>query len=159
MYYLELVEKCVILVGQCHSRKSYFRRQRVLTALFKDKRKVKEGAHCFEKKQKVFFGERFQKKINETIKSKKKTKELLKEYIKSTPAKHPYHYGYHQLSFPQGPHPSSLRQGHQPHQKEEFVPRDGQRKFYSREEEVNWNHNLHLTPASSISLKPKHQAF
>ena len=50
---LELVEQCVILVGQCHSRGSYFRRQRVLTALFKDRRKVKsllkEGAHCFEK--------------------------------------------------------------------------------------------------------------
>ena len=75
---LELVEQCVILVGHCQSRGSYFRRQRVLTALFKDRRKVKsllkEKAHCFEKEQKVLSGERFQKKVNETIKSKKKQK-------------------------------------------------------------------------------------
>ena len=81
---LELVEQCMILVGQCNIRGSYFREQRVLTVLFKDRRKVKsllkEGAHCFEKEQKVLFEERFQKKVNETIKSKKKTKELLKEY-------------------------------------------------------------------------------
>ena len=74
---LQLVEQCVIHVGQCHSRRSYFRRQRVLTPLFKDRHKVKsllkKGAHCFEKEQKVLFGERFQKKVNETIKSKKKT--------------------------------------------------------------------------------------
>ena len=38
---LELVEQCVILVGQCHRRGPYFRRQRVFTALFKDRRKVK----------------------------------------------------------------------------------------------------------------------
>ena len=107
---LELVEQCVILVGQCHSRGLYFSRKRVLTALFKDRRKVKsilkEGAHCFEKKQKVLFEERFQKKVNETIKSKKKTKELWKEYTKSTPAKRPYYYGYHQPPFQQGSHPS-----------------------------------------------------
>ena len=100
---LDLVEQCVILVGQCHSRGSYFRRQRALTALFKDRRKVKsllkEGAHCFEREQKVLFGERFQKKVNETIKSKKKTKELLKEYTKPTPAKRSYHYGARQPSF------------------------------------------------------------
>ena len=71
---LELVEQCVILVGQFHIRGSYFSRQRVLTALFKARYKVKlllkEGAHCFEKEQKVLFGERFQKKVSETIKSK-----------------------------------------------------------------------------------------
>ena len=38
---LELVDQCVILVGQCHRRGSYFRRQRVFTALFKDRRKLK----------------------------------------------------------------------------------------------------------------------
>ena len=38
---LELVEQCVILVGQCHSRGSYFRRQAVLTALFRDRHQVK----------------------------------------------------------------------------------------------------------------------
>ena len=66
----------MILVGPCHSRALYFRKQKVLTALFKNRRKVnsllKEGAHCFEKEKKVLFGERFQKKVNETIKSKKK---------------------------------------------------------------------------------------
>ena len=100
---LELVERCVILLGQCYSRESYFRKQRVLTALFKDRRKVtsllKEGAHCFEKEQKVLFGEKFQKKVNETIKSKKKTTELLKEYTKPTPAKRPYRYGSRHPSF------------------------------------------------------------
>ena len=107
---LELVEQCVILVGQCHSRGSYFRRQRVLTALFKDRRRVKsllkERAHCFEKEQKVLFRERFQKKVNETIKSKKKTKELLKEYTKPTPTKYLYYYGSCKPPFQQGPHPS-----------------------------------------------------
>ena len=101
----------MILVGQCHSRGSYFRGQRVLTALLTDMRKVKsllkEGADCFQKEQKVFLGESFQKKVNETIKSKKKTKDLLKEYTKLILAKHPYHYGSHQLSFRQGLHPGS----------------------------------------------------
>ena len=62
---------------------------------FKDKSKVKsflkEGAHCFEKEQKVLFRERSQKKFNETIKSKNKTKELLKEYTKPTLTKRSYH--------------------------------------------------------------------
>ena len=66
---LELVDQCVILVGQCHSKGSYFRRQRVLTAFFKDRCKVKsllkEGAHCFKKEQKFLFGKKFQKKGNE----------------------------------------------------------------------------------------------
>ena len=48
---LELVEQSVILVGQSHRRRSYFRRQRILTVLFKARRKVKsllkEEAHCF----------------------------------------------------------------------------------------------------------------
>ena len=56
---LGLVEQRVILAGQCQSRGSYFRRQRVLTVLFKNKRKVKsflkEGAHCFEKEQESPF--------------------------------------------------------------------------------------------------------
>ena len=62
---LELVEQCVILARQCHSRGSYFRRQRILTALFKDKRKLKsllkEGTHCFKKKhnRKSFLGKGF----------------------------------------------------------------------------------------------------
>ena len=38
---LKLVEQCVILVGQCHSRGSYVRNQRVLIALFKYRRNVK----------------------------------------------------------------------------------------------------------------------
>ena len=133
---LELVEQCVILVGQCRNRQSYFRRQRVLTALFKDRRKekslLKEGPHCFEKEQKVLLGERFQKKVNKTIKSKKKKKELLKEYTKRTPAKRPYHYGSLRPPFRQGPHPSLSGWGYQSYQNQGFVPRDGQRKFHSR---------------------------
>ena len=50
--------------------------------MFKDRCKVKsllkEGAHCFEMKQNVLFGERFQKKVSETIKSKTKTTEPLR---------------------------------------------------------------------------------
>ena len=52
--------------------------------------------------KKVLFWERFQKKINETIKPKMKTKELLKKYTKPTPAKRPYHYGSCQPPFRQG---------------------------------------------------------
>ena len=41
----------MILAGHSHRRGLYFRRQRVLTVLFKDRRKVKsflkEEAHCF----------------------------------------------------------------------------------------------------------------
>ena len=85
---LELVEQYVILVGQCHSRASCFRRQRVLGALLKDRRQVKpllkERGHCFEKKRKVLFREKFQKKVNKSLKTKKKIKELLKEYTKPT---------------------------------------------------------------------------
>ena len=68
---LELVEQCVILVGQCYSQESYFRKQRTLTALFKDGHKCKvksllnKGALCFKKEQKVLLGEKFQKKVNE----------------------------------------------------------------------------------------------
>ena len=106
---LKLVEQCVILVGQCHIWRLYFRRQRVLTAFFKDSHKVnsllKEGAHCFEKEQKVLFGKKFQNKVNETIKSKKETKELLKEYTKPTSAKRSYHYGSRQQPFQQVSHP------------------------------------------------------
>ena len=113
---LELVEQCVIIVGQCHSRGSYVRRQRVVTALFKDRRKVKsllkEGIHCFEKEQKVLFAEKFQNKFNKTIKSKKKTKYLLQEYTKPTLAKRPYHYGSYQPLFGQDPHHSSSGRGH-----------------------------------------------
>ena len=97
---LKLVEQCVTLVGQCHSRGSYFRGQGVLTPLLKDKRQVKsllkEGAHFLEKEKKVLFLERFQKKVNETIKLKKEIKELLTEYTKSTPIKRPYYYGSRQ---------------------------------------------------------------
>ena len=89
---VKLVEQCVILVRECHSRGLYFRRQRVLTALLKDRHKVKinlkEGAHCFEKEEKVLSREKFQKKVNETVNSKKKTKEFLKEHTKRpTPVK------------------------------------------------------------------------
>ena len=60
---LELVEQYLILVGQCHNRGSYFRRQRALTALLKHRRKVKsllkERANCFEKEQ-VLLGGTFQ---------------------------------------------------------------------------------------------------
>ena len=94
---LELVEQCIILVRQCNSRGSYFRRQRVLTALFTDRRKVKsllkEGAHYFKKEQKILFGKKFQKKVNGTMKSENKTKDPWKEYTKPTSAKSPYHYG------------------------------------------------------------------
>ena len=57
---LELVDQCIILIGQCYSRGSHFMRQRVSTALFKDRCKVlNDGAQFSEKKQKVLFGERF----------------------------------------------------------------------------------------------------
>ena len=54
---VELVEQCVILVGQCHSMGPYLRRKGVLIVLFKDRHKVKsdlkEGTYCFEKRGKV----------------------------------------------------------------------------------------------------------
>ena len=55
----------------------YFRRQRVLTALFKDRHKVKLNltiSHFFEKEEKVLSREKFQKKVNGAIKYKKKQK-------------------------------------------------------------------------------------
>ena len=58
---LELVEQWVIFIEHCHSRGSYFRRQRVLGPLFKDSCNVssllKKRVCCFEKKQKFLFGE------------------------------------------------------------------------------------------------------
>ena len=128
---VKLAEQCVILVRQCHSREPYFRRQRVLTALFKDWRKVKsvlkEGTLCFDKEEKVLLGEKFQKKVNETIKSKKKTKGLSKEYItKPTPARS-------RQPFRQRPQPNSLGRGHHSYQSQGFMPIDGPIKFYFRE--------------------------
>lgn len=134
---MKLVDQCVVLVGVCHSRASYYRRQRILVSLFKDRRKVKsilkEGAKCFQKEEKVLFGEKFQKKVNETIKSKKKTKELLREYSsKPTRAKKPF-YGYQQQPFRGSPQStSSSGRGHQSFQNQGFPPRDGQRRFFSR---------------------------
>ena len=132
---LKLVEQCVTLVGQCHSRGSYFRGQGVLTPLLKDKRQVKsllkEGAHFLEKEKKVLFLERFQKKVNETIKLKKEIKGLLKEYTKSTPTKRPYYYGSCQPPR-QGPQPSLSERGDQPYKNQGFVSWEGQRKFYYR---------------------------
>ena len=53
----------MILVGKCHHRRSCYKRQKVLTAFFKDRRKVKpvlrEGVHCFQKDEKVLLGEKF----------------------------------------------------------------------------------------------------
>ena len=59
---LELVEQWVIFIEHCHSRGSYFRRQRVLGPLFKDSScnvssLLQKRVCCFEKKQKFLFGE------------------------------------------------------------------------------------------------------
>ena len=141
---LEIVEQCVILIGRHHSRGSYFRRQRVLPALFKDR--------CsFEKKQKFLFGENFQKKVRETIKAKNKAKELLKEYTKSTSTKRPYHYGSLQPLFRQSPHSSSLGPWHQLYQNQGPVPRDGQRTFYPTGE----RDKLELQPPCDTSIQHK----
>ena len=110
-----------------------------------------ERVHCFEKEQKVLFGERFQKKVNITIKSKKNTKELLKEYTKSTPDKRPYDDVSPQPPFRQGPHPSSLGQEHHSYQNQGFVPRDGLRKFYSR----GGRGNLELQSPCEASIQHK----
>ena len=56
----------------------------------------------------------------------------MKEYTKPTLAKHLYHYGSRQPLFQQDPHSSSSTGGHQSYQNQGFVPRDDQRKFYSR---------------------------
>ena len=114
---------------------SYYRRKRVLSALFKDRWNVKsllkEGAHFSGKEQKVLFWEKFQKKVNETIRSKKK-KNFFEGIYQPTPTNRPYHYGSHQLFFPQVPHTSSLVWTHLSYQNQGFMPGDGQRKFYSR---------------------------
>ena len=78
----------------------------------------------------------------------------MKEYTKPTLGKRPYHYVSHQPPFRQDSQPSSSGRGHQSHQNQGLVPRDGQ-IFIPREEKVNWNHNPHVTPTSSIRLKPK----
>ena len=59
---LELVEQWVLFLEHCHSRGSYFRRQRVLGPLFKDSScnvssLLQKRVCCFEKKQKFLFGE------------------------------------------------------------------------------------------------------
>lgn len=72
------MQQTITLAEQC--------RQRILTALLKDRCKVtsilKEGSNYLEKEDKVLFGEGFQKKVHETIKLKNKTKELFREYTK-----------------------------------------------------------------------------
>ena len=48
-------------------RESYFRRQRILAALFKDRRKVKsllkKGSHSFQKEKKFFLGKGFKRRL------------------------------------------------------------------------------------------------
>ena len=68
------------------------RRQRILTALLKVRRKVKsilkDGSKYLEKEDKVLFGEGLQEKVNEKVITKKKTKVLSREHTK--PAKRHY---------------------------------------------------------------------
>ena len=86
------MEQTIKPVRQCHNRGIYLRRQRILTALLKVRRKVKsilkDGSKYLEKEDKVLFGEGFQKKVNEKVITKKKTKVLFREHTK--PAKRHY---------------------------------------------------------------------
>lgn len=67
------MQQTITLAEQC--------RQRILTALLKDRCKVtsilKEGSNYLEKEDKVLFGEGFQKKVHETIKLKRKQRNFL----------------------------------------------------------------------------------
>ena len=66
----ELVEQKIVLVEQCNSQDIYLVRQKVLTTLLKDERKVKSSlkvrSKCLEKEGTVLFYEGFQKNVNDT---------------------------------------------------------------------------------------------
>ena len=135
---------------------SYYRRKRVLSALFKDRWNVKsllkEGAHFSGKEQKVLFWEKFQKKVNETIRSKKK-KFFLKEYtnphrptvlIIMDPISSSFHRSPIPVHWYGRIYHTKIKGSCQEMAKENFIRGEG---------EVNWNHNPYVT--SIISLKPK----
>lgn len=125
----------------------YFRRQRVLTALFKDRHKVKLNltiSHFFEKEEKVLSREKFQKKVNGAIKYKKKQK----SFWRNTPQNLHQQYGLINIDLDSPFDRSSI-----PVHRDRGITHIKVKDYEENEAEQNDN-NLHVPPPSNINLKP-----
>lgn len=126
----------------------YFRRQRVLTALFKDRYKLKLNltiSHFFEKEEKVLSREKFQKKVNGAIKYKKKQKSFWRNTAQNL------HQQYGLINIDLG---SPFDRSSIPVHRDRGITHTKVKDYEEKEAEQNDN-NLHVAPPSNTNLKPK----
>ena len=91
----ELLEKTVLLIGQCNDTIRYERRKNVLlgvtgTSSSQVAPMLKEKAAFLQKHNQVFFGKDFRDHLTKSLKAKKQSIEVLAEVSKSTNRKKPF---------------------------------------------------------------------
>ena len=84
---LEMVEKCITLVGQSHITVSFFRRQNILNRLTQDPKKAKQLLKQYDvteaKSYNKLFGKHYYKKLHKSAKVKKVSKEISSQFSDS----------------------------------------------------------------------------
>ena len=95
---LELLEKTVLLIGQCNNTITYERRKNVLlgvtgTSSSQLASMVKEKAAFLQKHDEALFGNDFRDHLTESLKAKKQSIEAITEISKSTSRKRPFREG------------------------------------------------------------------
>ena len=95
---LELLEKTVLLIGQCNNTITYERRKNVLlgvtgTSSSQVTSMVKEKVAFLQKHDQAPFGKDFRAHLTESLKAKKQSIEAITEVSKSTNRKRPFQEG------------------------------------------------------------------
>ena len=95
---LELLEKTVLLIGQCNNTITYERRKNVLlgvtgTSSSQVASMLKEKAALLQKHDQALFGKDFRDHLTESLKAKKQSIEAIPEVSKSTNRKRPFREG------------------------------------------------------------------
>ena len=91
---LELLEKKVLLIGQCNNTITYERRKNVLLGITGTSSSqvallLKEKAEFLRKHDQAFFGKDFRDNLTESLKAKKQSIKAIAEVNKSTNRKKP----------------------------------------------------------------------
>ena len=95
---LEILEKTVLLIGQCNNKIRYERRKNVLlgvtgTSSSQVASMLKEKAAFPQKHDQALFGKYFRDHLTESLKAKKQSIEAITEVSKSTNRKRPFREG------------------------------------------------------------------
>ena len=95
---LELLEKTVLLIGQCNNTITYERRKNVLlgvtgTSSSQVTSMLKEKVAFLQKHDQAPFGKDFRAHLTESLKAKKQSIEAITEVSKSTNRKRPFQEG------------------------------------------------------------------